>query len=276
MGENRIDWTGVPIPMELFTRFNSIKFHDDIHKYYLGDKNLISVTTVLHKYQPEFDSYYWSNIKKDELKMTQEEVLAYWKALNIKSQVKGSAIHNYAELLFNNKVYKYDNDRAMTLLGSENLEILMKTGEHKIEEEFKVVKGYVDNFYNDSFGKLIPVKTEFVVFDMEWELAGMMDILFWNVKKQCFQIWDWKTNKELNKTSKYKQRLKKALCHLQDCEFEIYSLQLSTYKRILERNTSIKIEGCFIVWFNECNENYQIIQCNDYSDEINMIMSKLF
>ena len=267
---------GIPIPMELFTKFNRIKFHDDIHKYYLGDKNLISVTTVLHKYQEEFDAYYWSNRKKEELQLTQEEVLLYWKALNVKSQIKGSAIHNYAELLYNNKVYKYDNEKSLALLGKDHIEILARKGEKTIEEEFKIVKTYVDNFYNDSFGKLIPIKTEFVVFDEEWELAGMMDILFWNVKKQCFQIWDWKTNKELNKESKYKIKLKKVLSHLQDCEFEIYSLQLTTYKRIIERNTGIRIEGCYIVWFNEVNENYQILQCNDYSDEINMIMSKLF
>lgn len=275
MGELQ-SMVGIPIPMEIFTKFNRIKFHDDIHKYYLGDKNLISVTTVLHKYQEEFDAHYWSNRKKEELNMTQEDVLLYWKALNIKSQIKGSAIHNYAELLYNNKVYKYDNEKTLTFLGKENIEILARKGEKTIEEEFKIVKGYVDNFYNDSFDKLIPVKTEFVVFDEEWELAGMMDILFWNVKKQCFQIWDWKTNKELNKESKYKIKLKKLLSHLHDCEFEIYSLQLSTYKRIVERNTGIKIEGCYIVWFNEVNENYRILQCNDYSDEINMMMSKLF
>lgn len=273
---NLLSLAGIPIPMELFTKFNKIKFHDDIHKYYLGDKNLISVTTVLHKYQEEFDAYYWSNRKKEELQLTQEEVLLYWKALNIKSQIKGSAIHNYAELLYNNKVYKYDNEKSLSILGKDHIEILQRKGEKTIEEEFKIVKGYVDNFYNDSFGKLIPIKTEFVVFDEEWELAGMMDILFWNVKKQCFQIWDWKTNKELNKESKYKIKLKKVLSHLQDCEFEIYSLQLTTYKRIIERNTGIKIEGCYIVWFNEVNENYRVLQCNDYSDEINMIMSKLF
>lgn len=276
MGQAEINLTGIPIPLELFTKFNRIKFHDDIHKYYLGDKNLISVTTILHKYQEEFDAFYWSDRKKEELNMTQDEVLAYWKALNLKSQIKGSAIHNYTELLFNNKIYKFDNEKVLAQLGEKNIEILAKKGEKTIEEEFYIVKQQVDKFYLDSYGKLIPIKTEFVVFDEEWELAGMMDILFWNVKKQCFQIWDWKTNKELNKSNKYKQKLKKILSHLDDCEYELYSLQLTTYKRILERNTGISIEGCYIVWFNETNDNYQIIQCNDYSNEINMIMSKLF
>jgi len=276
MGELRSDWTGVPIPMELFTKFNGIKFHDDVHKYFVGDKNLISVTTMLHKYQEEFDEYYWSNIKKGELKMTQDQVLAYWKALNIKSQVKGSAVHNYAELLFNNKVYKFDPELADAKLGKENIDILKSRGEKTVKEEYDIVIKYVDKFHADTNGKLIPIKTEFVVFDEEWELAGMMDILFWNVKKQCFQVWDWKTNKELNKESKFRKNLKGIVSHLPDCEYSIYCLQLTTYKRILERNIGIKIDGCYIVWFNEVNENYQIIPCDDYSNEVNMIMSRAF
>lgn len=271
MGKISTDWTGIPIPIELFTNFNKIKFHDDIHKYFIGDKNLISVTTVLHKYQEEFDSYYWSNAKKDELGMTQEEVLAYWKALNIKSQIKGSAVHNYAELLFNNKIYKYDDELTLQKLGVENHNILVSRGEKTIKEEFEIVKTYVDNFYNDSFGKLIPIKTEFVVFDEEWELAGMMDILFWNVKKQCFQIWDYKTNKEINLNSKYNKKLKHLFSDLDDCEYSIYCLQLSTYKRILERNTSIKIDGMYLVWLNEINDNYKIIEVKDESFRIDML-----
>jgi hypothetical protein len=261
----------IPIPIELFTNFNEIKFHDDIHKYYLNDENLISVTTVLHKYQEEFDAKYWSDIKTKELNMTQNEVLAYWKALNVKSQVKGSAVHNYAELLFNNKIYKYDNNVVLEKLGAENIEMLNRTGQKMIDEEYKIVKSYVDNFYKDSFGKLIPIKTEFIMYDLAWRVAGMLDILFWNVKKKCFQIWDYKTNKELNMTSKYRQKLKSIFRDMDDCEYSIYCLQLSFYKRILERNTSIKIEGMYLVWLNEVNDNYKIIPVEDESYRINMM-----
>jgi len=276
MGEKRTDWSGIPIPMELFTNFNGIKFHDDIHKYYVNGKNLISVTTILHKYKEEFDSEYWSMMKTTELGMTQDEVKAYWKALNLKSQIKGSAVHNYIEFLFNNKIYKYDDTQTINKLGLQNHLILESRGVGRIEDEFKIVKKYVDNFYSDVFEKLIPIKTEFIVFDSEWQLAGMMDILFWNVKKKCFQIWDWKTNKKINKVSKFGNKLKSHVSHLDDCEFELYSLQLSTYKSIIERNTSIIIDGCYIVWLNEINENYIIMQCNDYTTEINIIMSKDF
>lgn len=277
MGEMRTDWSKIPVPMELFVNFNGVKFHDDIHKYYVDNINYISVTTKLHKYKEEFDTEYWSFQKKDALGLTQDEVKQYWTALNVKSQIKGSAVHNYAELLFNNKIYKFDEKLINERIGKENLEILARMGERTVIEEFPIVKRFVDNFYRDTFEKLIPIKTEFIVYDKEWELAGMMDILFWNVKKKCFQIWDWKTNKEVNLTAKFRgMKLKSLVSYLDECEFELYSLQLSAYKRIIERNTSITIDGCYIVWFNEVNDNYKIIQCNNYSNEINMIMSKDF
>jgi hypothetical protein len=277
MGEIRTDWSKIPVPMELFVKFNNVKFFDDIHKYFVNGKNFISVTTKLHKFKEEFDTEFWSLKKMDELGLTQDEVKLYWKALNIKSQIKGTAVHNYAELLYNNKIYKYDDELAMKKLGKENLEILDRMGVTRIGEEFETVKKFVDNFYRDTYEKLIPIKTEFVVFDIEWELAGMMDIIFWNVKHQCFQIWDWKTNKELNMVAKYSgMKLKSIVSDLDECEFELYSLQLSAYKRIIERNTSIKLGDSYIVWFNEVNDNYKIIKCNDYSSEINMIMSKDF
>jgi hypothetical protein len=244
----------IPIPTDLLYKFNGIKFHDDIHKYYLGDKNLISVTTLLHEYQEPFNEQYWSEIKAVEYGMTSQGVITMWKAGNDKSKIKGSIIHNYAELLYNNKVFKYPAE-----------EVLKKLGEDTIKPEYDIVKGYVDNFYRDSFNKLIPIKTEFVVYDELWGLAGMMDILFWNVKHKCFQIYDWKTNKEFTMTNEYSQKLKYPLSKLDDSHINIYSLQLSAYKSILMRNTGIIIEGMYVVWFNEINENYKVIECIDYS-----------
>jgi hypothetical protein len=53
---------------------------------------------------------------------------------------------------------------------------------------------------------------------------------------------------------------------LDDCEYEIYSLQLNIYKKIVERNTNLKLGDSYLVWFNEENPNYEIIKCNDYGN----------
>jgi hypothetical protein len=252
------------IPSDLFFKFNNIKFYDDVHKYYLGDKNLISVTTLLHNYKEPFDETYWSEVKAIEYGKTAEEVLADWKFINEKAKLKGSIVHNYAENLFQNKIYDYPKDK-----------VIAKLNEDCIYEEFIVVKQYVDNFYKDCFNKLIPIKIEYIVYDELWGLAGMMDMLFWNVKKKCFQIYDWKTNKALELNNQWRKKLKGPLSDLDECEYSLYCCQLSAYKTIIERNTNIKIDGMYLVWLNEVNENYKIIECNDYSYKINMIMDNV-
>jgi hypothetical protein len=281
----------IPIPAELNYKFNRIKFHDDIHKYYLGDRNLISVTTLLHKFQEPFDEAHWSEIKARDYDISQQEVIDLWDAWNVKSTAKGSAVHNYAELKFNNKVYAYDQDIIDKKLGAKNIDILKngpikyadkvasgvmeKMEGYTIKEEYEIVRGYVDNFYNDTFNKLIPIKTEYIVFDELWGLAGMMDIIFWNVKKQCFQIWDWKTNKDFTHVNKYNQRLKYPLFKLDDTHMNMYSLQLSAYKTIITRNCDIKIDGMYVVWLNEVNDNYKIFECHDYSDYIPRLVENI-
>lgn len=277
--------TNEQIPSELFYAFNGLKFHDDVHKYYHNDKNLISVTTLLHKFEEQFDSLYWSEVKGFEYDMPQLDVLEMWNAWNLKSTIKGRAIHNYAELLFNNKIYKFSNEIIDRELGSKYLRILQDYPElykdknipkmegYTIMEEYLKVKTFVDNFYRDTFNKLIPIKTELVVYDLDWEIAGMLDILFWNVKKQAIQIWDWKTNKEFEMKNDFKKKLLHPFIKHDACHFEIYSLQLSTYKAIIEKNVNVKIDGLFVVHLNEKNDNYKVIECKDYSDSMGRFLT---
>ena len=65
------------------------------------------------------------------------------------------------------------------------------------------------------------------------------------------------------------------LSMLDDCEFNIYSLQLNTYKKIIERNTNLRFGDCYIVWFNEENPNYEIIKCEDFSEHVDNMLKML-
>src|SRR5579859_4869885 len=112
------------IPPQLFHKFNDIKFYDNVHKYYVEDKNLISVTTLLHKFEEAFDSVYWSEVKGMEYNMDQFEVMDMWNAWNKKSTIKVSDIHNYAELKFNNKQFLFTQNDADEQLGEKYKHIL--------------------------------------------------------------------------------------------------------------------------------------------------------
>ncbi len=285
--------TSNQIPLDLFYKFNAIKFHDDIHKYYYNGENFISVTTILHKFEEEFDVHHWSEVKSFEYDIPQLDIMEMWNAWNLKSTIKGSAIHNYAELKYNNKVFKFTQADVDLKLGEKYKKILVdypviykdkvdsglisKMEGYTIMEEYEQVKKFVDKFYEDTFEILIPVKAEFIVYDIAWKIAGMLDMLFWNTKYQCFQIWDWKTNKEFTMRNDFNKKLKPPFNKLDECHFEKYSLQLSTYKTIIERNTDIKINGLYVVHLNEKNPTYKWIKCNDYSSEMtNFLQKRIF
>lgn len=250
----------IKIPTELFTNFNDIIYYDEPHKYYVRDEQYISVTTIIHKYQELFDEDYWSEFKANEHGLTKEEVLRAWKFINRKGTMKGSIIHDYVENLLLNKIFKYPKN-----------DILKEFGFDPILKEYEITKNHVNKFYEDSKNKLIPVKTELVVYDKISKIAGMLDILFYNVKAGEFQIWDNKTNKKLDLENK-DQRLKGELSLLEDCDLEIYSLQLQLYKRIIERNTSLKLGDSYIIWFSHNNDNYQVIKCKDRSYYVDLII----
>ena len=250
----------IQIPDKFFTTFNDVTFHDEPHKYYVDGKELISVTTILHRYQEEFQEDYWSNYKADEYTLTQREVLRAWKFINKKGTMKGSAIHDYAENLFLNKVFPYPKELILNEFGFDPVLL-----------EYEITKKHVNNFYNAVKGKLIPIRTEMIIYDSESLIGGMLDILFWNVRAQEFQIWDWKTNKAFEKEVK-SRHFQGKLQLLEDSDLEIYSLQLAMYKLIIEKNTGIKLGKSYIVWFSHNNEDYEIIETKNREYYAKMII----
>jgi len=263
------------VPAKLFTAFNDVTYFDDPHKYFLGDKELISVTTLIGKYENEFNEDYWSDRKGKVFDVPQDEVKHGWKYINKVGITRGSNIHDYAENLFNNKVFPYPKEQNIKLFGYD-----------PIWESFLKVKSHVDKFYKYSHGKLIPIKTELVVFDREFSIGGMVDLLFWNVREQEFQIWDWKTNKDFTgwhpkgyvdkdgfeyKEDTYTHKEEGhdnflgPLCFLKNNDIEHYSLQLDTYKYIIEKYTGIKLGKSYLIWLSHLQDRFHTIETVDRS-----------
>ena len=48
-----------------------------------------------------------------------------------------------------------------------------------------------------------------------------------------------------------------------------------TFKKIIEKNTNLKVGRCNLVWFNEDNPNYKVIKCADYSEHVDNMLSTL-
>lgn len=252
----------IDIPSKLYTSFNDVTYFDEPHKYYLNGRELVSVTTILHKYQEDFDEEYWSIKKSEEYNLPASIIKRAWKFINEKGTYKGSIIHDYAENMFLNKVFKYPKN-----------DIIHKFGFDPIKYEYDITKKHVDKFYADSRDKLIPIRTEFVIYDSDSLIGGMVDMLFYNVKAKEFQIWDWKTNKDFTYSGNGR-KLNGCLFTLDDCDIEIYSLQLSLYKVIIEKYTGIKLGKSYLVWFSHNNPSYKIIEIKDRTYYVNQIINE--
>jgi ATP-dependent exoDNAse (exonuclease V) beta subunit len=248
------------IPIKLFTSFNEIKFDDITHTYYLNERKLTSVTTLIHKYTSIFDEEYWAPVKAKEYGVLTDSVKYAWLFLNELSTFKGSALHNFIENYYYNKLYIYPKDIIIDNFGYD-----------PVIREYEIIKKQFLNFYHDSFGKLIAIRPEYIVFDQVYNVSGMVDMLFYNKKSNCFEIWDWKTNKKLSKNNRF-QKMNGIFSDLDDCEFNVYSIQLNTYKYIIEKNTGVKIGDCYIVWFFEGNSNYNILKIPDLQPRIKEIL----
>lgn len=238
-------------------KFNYIKYYDKEHRYFDGEEEYISGTTFISLFKEKFDSDKQSKAYAKRNGMEQSDVLTNWGVKRDYAGRKGTYIHEFAENYWKNKVFDsyldYDIELAKEHLGDEY-----------IENEVDICKKQIIDFYNDAKENIIPIELELVVADKESKIAGMVDKLVWNEKVGEYQIWDYKTNKEINMNSKYNKRMKTPIQFIRECEFETYSIQLNLYKYIIEKNTDIKIGDMYLIWITAKNDKYTLIKCKDY------------
>lgn len=239
------------------SKFNHIKYYDEPHKYFIEEQSLISGTSFIGLFKKKFDSK--GQAKKTSLKLgiPIEEVLENWEFKGDFSRTKGTMLHSYAENYWFNKIFPIDYS-----------EVDKRFGEGLMKERLEACINLFHNFYNDAKKAMHPVALELVVGDKELGIGGMVDGLVWNSKLNEYNIIDYKTNKEINAFSKYKEKLLAPINYLHNCEIETYSLQLNLYKYIIERNTNIKIGRMYLVHIHEEQEKYNLFECKSYQDVI--------
>lgn len=199
-----------------------------------------SVTTVLSMLEPDFPEQEVAlriSQQPDDKKnpayvgMTQEQILAEWKRINDEANEYGTRVHEILErYLLADKIYipKDDYER----------EIILK------------------------FQKIDPMTTgtiypETILFSEKHSLAGTADII-----EDCgeyFNVWDNKTNKEINYVSKYNNWLNKPVSHLSDCQYNVYALQMSIYAYMFQMETRKKVGRLGLFYLNPNINEFELI-----------------
>lgn len=248
--------------IELTKTFAPYQFTDTTHEYtYYGEKVDISVTTLIASLTEQFNEAKWLPIKARQLKVSQANLKEQWTRKADIATTKGTAVHRYLENLQNGKKYEETFPEAESLGLTKEVTI-----------EYNSLIPQCDRFYADSFGKLIPIKTELTV-GLGTKIAGQIDLLAWNETKKEFQLLDYKTNKEIKTAGGY-SNFKAPFNYLNDNELVHYSLQLGVYKEILKRN-GFEVGDMWLVWFNKNNGSYKMYKCLDLHKECETILNNL-
>ena len=160
---------------------------------------------------------------------------------------------------YNNEL-KYDHGDLLQIYEEELKNSIMNNS-----EEFEFFLRFVKEN-----SKLIPYRTEWLIYNEDLKLAGSIDMVYEN-PDGTLKIYDWKRCKEILKTNKYdKYGLLECISHLPDTKFWHYSLQLNMYKAILEEKYGKKVTDLYLVKLhpNNINKTYELIRCADLSTEV--------
>jgi hypothetical protein len=194
-----------------------ITFNKETHTYTDGTgAKYASVTSLIKKYSNEFDP---TGIITERYAfkrgMTVEAVKAQWKLKADNSLIRGNAIHKILE-----EYFKFGTKKIIDRELLEQIESLNITGRKRCEV-------MLDDFEN--------------------KIAGISDLI---VNEYGYNdLYDYKTNEDINFYNKYGDKLKYPLNHLDDCGYNKYALQLSLYAYMAG-----DVRRLAIIWINHNNK----------------------
>jgi len=202
------------------SRDGKIVFSEWDHKYvYLETgKPLTSSTTLLKKFKQPFNTDLVAKRYAKKHGRDPEEVKNEWKKKGDDASTKGTYIHKILEDLASGKDVKL-------------------TGRYP--EEKSAMRFYED-FYKSGIWK--PVALEEILWSPVG-LSGQADAIVENKHGDIYLI-DYKTSKKIGRESEYNNKMLHEFKHLDDCEYNAYSLQLSLYKMM---STTFPVKDIIIV-----------------------------
>ena len=256
-----------------------IKFYNRGHKYEISSDPMskyTSVTTWNHKHFPKFDAdAVIKNIFKSKgwgpehkyWGQTAEQIKASWKSNGDAVSGAGTNLHERIENFMN------DERLQLEYTQKELYQIYSSDNNGKVDEQIEWE--YFLHFVRDH-PELKPYRTEWMIFDEDLKLAGSIDMVYEN-QDGTLSIYDWKRSKDISKVNGWnKFAINSLICHMPDSNFWHYTLQLNTYKAILERKyNKIVTKLCLVRLHPDCEEQtYELIEVPILIKEISALFEE--
>lgn len=204
-------------------------FYEEGHIYESDGKQFSSVSSVLKSLEKTKN---WKTIAKNYAKKvgkTPAEVEAMWKEKNDKAIERGHAYHTQKQQQLNSAGF----------VQRKNVECLVKFHSPSDWEGGKRIVQPDVRLENST------IYTEFMIWDEESGICGTADEV--EVIRDTINVNDHKTNEEIKREGFYipnvgREKLLSPVAHLDDCNWNKYCLQLSSYIYMLwKKNKHLKV-----------------------------------
>lgn len=264
-----------------------ISFEESTHTYTIdGESDYTSVTTFVHQQFPHFDS------KKVIDSLLSPINVFRGKTYPNKNKYRTNAFQNVK-----NENIQLSDEEINDLLNDTNSETYKqeakKISDEWIQTSTSGTKTHADieYFYNElsvendtkeyeyflqfnrdfqaEFPNYRPYRTEWTVFYKDLKLAGSIDMVYENTEDGTLMIYDWKRVKEIKYESFNNEiTTNPVLGDMPNVNFWHYSLQLNTYKGILEAQYGKKVTALRLVRLYPDAPTYDIHECPDLQHEV--------
>jgi len=232
-----------------FDVFSDIIFNEEFHTYTRNGKKFSkSGTKICESFQHPFEKEFLSKKVAFKRGVSPEVVLAEWELTGLKARERGNVLHKFLEDLWN-------TGKENLTIPSHVIKLMEEDKEYK--ESFDPMLDTAYNWWLSTKEKWQFVGAEIVIGDNDLDIAGMIDVVF--QQDNDLIIFDNKQGKEITKVDAYGKKLKKEFSRFPQSKFHIYSMQLSLYALILERN-GIYVKDLIVGHFGD---KYTEFQCID-------------
>jgi ATP-dependent exoDNAse (exonuclease V) beta subunit len=228
----------------------NITFNEEEHTYVCNDIYYDSVTQIIHKMFPEFNTELVSGRYAKKHGLKQQDVINEWAENNKLACDFGTKVHLYCEnLMMGKELPKADNEKEKTY--------------------FKVA----DKFITSLLKLYDIVKCEQIIFSPRLRLAGTVDIIMRKKSDGRLAIFDWKTNRKLEKKSEWGESGLRFFSHLSHCNYIHYCIQLNVYRFLLYAEKYYDCKDSPMKLFHITPDGVKIYGIIDMHKEISMLLT---
>jgi hypothetical protein len=113
-------------------------------------------------------------------------------------------------------------------------------GKEKKDEHISLYESF-NSIVADDFKWAKKVHSELLLYSDLYKIAGTADLIIEHNDYE-FSVGDFKTNKKIDFCNQWGQRMLDPISHLSDCNYNLYTLQLSLYAYLFSLSSGKNVE----------------------------------